>query len=65
MLNNFVVVACFLPGQAKDLSALRRTMSIDCGDHLVLNVNIGSIACSQLLETWPGNFARKCIRGGM
>jgi hypothetical protein len=37
-------------------------MSGDCGDQLVLNVNFGTIACSQLLQTWPGCFASKCIQ---
>ena len=29
----------------------------------MLNVNFGSIACSQLLQTWPGCVASKCIQG--
>ena len=38
-------------------------MSGDCGDQLVLNVNFGAISCSQLLQTWPGCVASKCIQG--
>jgi hypothetical protein len=40
-------------------------MSVDCGDQLVLKVTIGTVACCQLLQTWPRCDVTKCFQGRM
>jgi hypothetical protein len=42
---------------------MSRKVSIDCGDLTGANMTIGTVACSQLLQTWPRCSASKCIQG--